>query len=86
MKMHFSAESLRNPWKSEFTFVKLGDDLVYDCDGSQCNCPLFDENGELELLPPHKHLFVRGEQPVAGPRCYAIGFGELPDSIVEPAH
>lgn len=84
-KLTLSLASLRDPGKSSITTLSYSD-LVFDCDGSECGCTVFDENGEPELLSPHVHMYVRGRQPEAGPRCRAIHFGNLPDSVYEPSH
>jgi len=46
-----------------------------NCDGSECGCPVYDEKGELEDLPPHFHL-VESEDG-AWTRRYPLG-GLLP--------
>jgi hypothetical protein len=42
---------------------------AYDCDGSLCHQPLFDEDGGLHYVAPHCHLIESGAN---GPHCYAV--------------
>jgi hypothetical protein len=71
--------------------LRSSDDLLFrieeaaDCDGSECLRAAFDEDGELEPLPPHYHLIATGRNPDAGPRCYAVG-GPLPEFVYESDH
>ena len=51
---------------------------------------MFDQQGNLEDLPPHFHLIewepeANGITIFAGPRCYAIA-GDLPGDVYEPSH
>ncbi|MCU1299103.1 MAG: hypothetical protein JWO91_3381 [Acidobacteriaceae bacterium] len=42
---------------------------AYDCDGSACHQPIFNEDGGLNHIEPHFHL-VEWESETK--RCYAI--------------
>jgi hypothetical protein len=68
--------ALRDPQHSAVQTVSY--ESVEGCDGSDCLRSFLNEQGEMEVLPPHYHMFERGHEPEAGPRCYAIGFGNLP--------
>lgn len=70
MKLTASTASLRDPVES--TELMVGAEEAAYCDGSACGVAMPGENGELELLPPHWHIIVRGKSPESGPRCYAI--------------
>jgi hypothetical protein len=61
---------LRDPMESGQLLVALEEALF--CDGSECGCTVYSEDGELELLPPHWHSIFRGKSPDAGPRRDAI--------------
>jgi len=62
--------TLRSPEDSAETTVGFEDAVL--CEGSNCGATHVSEDGELELLPPHSHLIVRGRSPEAGPRRYPI--------------
>lgn len=67
--------------KSEFispSSPNLRIEPAIDCDGSECGCAVYDEEGELENLPPHFHL-VESEQG-AWTRRYAFG-ERLPSEV-----
>ena|SRR5215470_12572347 len=42
---------------------------AYECDGSLCHQPIFTEDGELNLVPPHCHVI---EWSPEGMRCHAV--------------
>ena len=52
---------------------------AYDCDGSACHQPLFDEDGGLHYVAPHCHLI---ESTAGGSRCYAV-FCDFPSLAVK---
>ena len=70
IRISIPAASLRDPVES--AEVVIGYEEALFCDGSECGFPVFLENGELELLPPHWHMIVQGKSPEAGPRRYLI--------------
>ncbi len=71
MKMRIPAAQIRDPWESERTTVRI--EPAPNCYGEACNSCVHDDDGELEPLAPHFHVFESGQNPEAGPRCYAIG-------------
>lgn len=76
MKSSYSKASLRSP---KNPFIRI--EPAYDCDGSECRLATPDEEGSLEVLPPHFHLIEW--EPDAQFRCYAVG-GDLPEDVYEP--
>jgi len=63
-KISIPAASVRDPGKSETTTVR--DEADWDCDELQCT------GTEAEVLTPHFHMVVTGNNPQAGPRLYRI--------------
>jgi hypothetical protein len=78
VKISNSKASSRSP---KDPFIRI--DPAYDCDGFECRSAIPDEEGNLEVLPPHFHL-IEWELD-AEFRCYAVG-GELPEDVYEPSH
>lgn len=70
IRISIPAAALRPPADSEEVFI--GSEQAVYCDGSECGAAVFSHDGELELLPPHWHMIVRGKSPEAGPRHYPI--------------
>lgn len=70
IRISIPAPALRPPADSEEVFI--GSEQAVYCDGSECGAAVFSDDGELELLPPHWHMIVRGKSPEAGPRHYPI--------------
>jgi hypothetical protein len=83
MKLGVPIAGLRSVRKSEGVYVRI--EAAVDCDGSDCGRHWYDDEGELEQLPPHFHMIVLGKIPDAGPRCYAVA-GELPENVYESSH
>ncbi|MBV8051260.1 MAG: hypothetical protein JOZ80_08740 [Acidobacteriaceae bacterium] len=51
--------------KPSFTAPSLQIEPAYDCDGSTCHQPLFDEDGGLHYVAPHCHLIeCDGKKPI----------------------
>jgi hypothetical protein len=76
--MGINPKNLRSP-KDPFTRIEP----AYDCDGSECNRGIHDDDGTLIDLPPHFHMIET--DPDGGYRCYAID-GNLPEEVFEPSH
>jgi len=51
------------------TTASLQIEPAYDCDGSLCHQPLFDEDGGLHYVAPHCHLI---EADANGLRYHAV--------------
>lgn len=68
------------PVDARFATPAIQIEPAYDCDGSACHQPLFDEDGGLHYVAPHCHLIESGPK---GPRCYAVfcDFPLLPPSL-----
>lgn len=64
------AAALRDPADSAEVTID-SEEAVY-CDGSECGATVPGDDGELELIPPHWHMIVRGKSPEAGPRTYPV--------------
>jgi hypothetical protein len=66
-----SRTSFREP-RASGQQVVISLEEALSCDGLECGASEFSGERELELLQPHWHMIVKGESPVAGPRCYPI--------------
>jgi hypothetical protein len=51
-------------------------ETAYDCDGSICHQPIFNEEGGLNYVAPHYHL-IEWDADISRPRCYYALFGDL---------
>lgn len=70
MEIRVPVASLRDPSESAKTTINY-EDAVF-CDGSLCRAIMLSDDAELELLPLHWHIAVKGQSPEAGPRRYAV--------------
>ena len=73
LKLSFTKSDLISP-----SDPNLRIEPAIDCDGSECGCAVYDEQGQLEDLPPHFHL-VESERG-AWTRRY-VYLGSLPVEI-----
>jgi hypothetical protein len=71
MRMRIPAGTLRDPWESEQTMVRM--EPAPNCFGEECNSCVHADDGELEALRPHFHMLISGQNPQAGPHCYSVG-------------
>jgi hypothetical protein len=80
MQFNFNSSpaEYRNPARSETVLLKL--ELASTCDGIECDVTSDEGVCPPPLLPTHWHLYVRGEQPKAGPQCYLVAFEHIEKS------
>ena len=67
--IRITAEDLRDPYKSEFTFLRNED--AAECYGEVCG-QYYEENGVPSKPRPHRHLVITGQEPATAPRYFPI--------------
>jgi hypothetical protein len=61
----FRHEDLADPMESVATYLRV-EEQVETCDGVPCQHPAAPD------APPHDHVIVSGEFPLAADRCFAV--------------
>lgn len=68
MKITVPASTLRDIQESATILIRI--EPASKCYGDECGSPVFDDQGELQLLAPHEHLVVSGRGPDARSRTF----------------